>query len=483
MTFLSKQVVELEGDRWFGLDLAKRETQLAVLDSKGKQVFSKRFATTRDEFLRLASELRIGDTVALEVTTNSTSIARLIRDNSKAKIIVSNPIKTKVIAEAKIKTDKIDARVLGELARVGYLPEVWLPDEETEALRQFISDRISLVRRRTECKNTVHSVLHRNLVKQEFSDLFGIKGREWLEAIVRGEGTHTPVPELDRMRIGALLNEIDRIDALVEDLESVIASYIALRPHLKEQLDRLMSVPGINLVTGAGIMAAIGDVTRFADKKKLAAYFGVVPSTKQSGDSSRNGRITKQGRAEARWLLIEAAEALRKAPGPMRALYTRIYKKRGHNIAVVAVSRKLIELVHHLLINEEDYVYKLPRLTQEKRARWRYLARRKLGIATKSAVVRAGSRSALYGTGIGIQGRKLKSQIAKQAAANAERLYAAIVQQRSEKLKDPGVQLIPLSDLVFDPTRPNETDWERILSQATEKVIKKRTSRPKTATT
>jgi transposase len=477
MTFLSKLVADLVGERWFGIDLAKRETQLAVLNAAGEQVFSKRFATTREQFLSLAAELRETDTVALEVTTNSTSIARLIRDNSKAKIIVSNPIKTKIIAKAKIKTDKIDARILAELARVGYLPEVWLPDEDTEALRQFISDRVSLVRRRTECKNTVHSVLHRNLVGQGYTDLFGKAGREWLEGIIRGEELDVPVPELDRMRIGSLLNEIDRFDALVEDLESVIASYIALRPHLKEQLDRLMSVPGINLVTGAGILSAIGDVTRFPEKKKLAAYFGVVPSTKQSGDSSRNGRITKQGRAEARWLLIEAAEAFRKAPGPMRALYIRIWKKRDHNVAVVAVARKLIELVHHLLVNEEDYVYKLPRLTQEKRARWRYLARRKLGVSIKSAVIRMGSRSALYGTGIGIQGRKLKTQIAKQAAANAERLYEAIVEQRRTKLVDPRLPSIGTSDLIFDPTRPSETDWEKILTTATANMLLKQKRR------
>jgi transposase len=480
MTFLSKPVAELEGERYFGVDLAKRETQLAVLNAAGEQVFAKRFDTEREQFLSLAGELREGDTLALEVTTNSTAIARLIRDNSKARLIVSNPIKTKVIAQARVKTDKIDARVLAELARVGYLPEVWLPDEDTEALRQFISDRTSLVRRRTECKNTVHSVLHRNLVRQTRTDLFGSGGRSWLETIVAGTAADTaPIPELDRLRIGTLLGEIDRMDALVADLESVIASFVAVRPSLKEQMDRLLSITGVNLVVAAGLMAAIGDVRRFADKKKLASYFGVVPSTRQSGDTSRNGRITKQGRAEARWLLIEGAEALRRSPGPMRALYNRIHKKRGHNVAVVAVSRKLIELVHHLLTREEDYVYRLPRLTQEKRARWRFLARRKLGVAIKSAASKAAGRSALYGTGIGIQGRKLKSDIAKQAAANAERLYTAIVDQRKARLIDPSAPLIPSTDLVFDPTRPNETDWEKILSATTAKLLEKhRRSQP-----
>jgi len=471
MHFFSKTTRAMAGPRWFGIDLAKRESQVAVLGADGIQVETKRFATTRESFLLIAAELREGDTAALEVTTNSTSIARLIRDNSKARVIVSNPIKTKTIAQAKIKTDKIDARVLAELARVGYLPEVWLPDEDTEALRQFITDRVSLVRRRTECKNTIHSVLHRNMVRQEQSDLFGASGRRWLEDVIRGEGIRTPVPELDRMRIGSLLNEIDRTDALVADLESVIASYVAMRPHLKEQMDRLLSITGVNLVVAASLIGTIGDIGRFADKKKLAAYFGVVPSTYQSGDTSRNGRITKQGRAEARWLIIEAVRDPPRSPGPMRALYSRIERKRNHNVAVVAVARKLVELVHHLLSNREDYVYRLPRLTMEKRARWRFLAKKKLGIEIKSAAAKRSGRSALYGTGIDVQGRKLKSQIAKQAAADAERLYAAIVDQRKRRLEDPSSPLIPTTDLVFDPTSPNETDWERILSQHTERLL------------
>ena len=472
MTFFSKETRRLTGARYIGIDLAKRESQVSVLDADGVQVETKRFATTRENFIAMAAELRDSDVAALEVTTNSTAIARLLRDNSNgARIIVSNPIKTKTIAQAKIKTDKIDARVLAELARVGYLPEVWLPDEDTEALRQFITDRVSLVRRRTECKNTIHSVLHRNMVRQERSDLFGTSGQRWLESIIHGASLKTPVPELDRMRIGSLLNEIDRIDALVADLESVIASYVALRPHLKVQMDRLLSITGVNLVVASSLIGTIGDITRFADKKKLAAYFGVVPSTYQSGDTSRNGRITKQGRAEARWLIIEAAEILRRSPGPMRSLYTRIQRKRNHNVAVVAVARKLVELVHHLLTNEEDYIYRLPRLTMEKRSRWRFLAKRKLGIEIQSAAAKRAGRSALYGTGVGVQGRKLKSQIAKQAAADAERLYAAIVDGRKRHLEDPTTPLIPSTDLVFDPTSPRETDWERILSQHTERLL------------
>jgi hypothetical protein len=123
-------------------------------------------------------------------------------------------MKTKVIAQAKIKTDKIDARVLAELARVGYLPEVWLPDEDTESLRQFISDRTSLVRRRTESKNTVHSILHRNLIHQTRTDLFGVGGRAWLESLIAGT-SDIRIDELDRLRLGSVQSlqagEVERI--------------------------------------------------------------------------------------------------------------------------------------------------------------------------------------------------------------------------------------------------------------------------------
>jgi hypothetical protein len=110
---------------------------------------------------------------------------------------------------------------------------------------------------------------------------------------------------------------------------------------------------------------------------------------------------------------------------------------------------------------------------------------RKLGIEIKSAAVRIAGRPALYGTGIGVRGSKLKAQIAKQSALDAERIYTAIVDQRKRHLEDPTTPLIPSSDLVFDPTSPRETDWERILSQHTERLLlrfqKREASRSKSA--
>lgn len=471
--FLPKAGREINGKRYLGIDLAKKESQLAVLDKLGNQVCQKRFATTRENILLLANELTEEDLVALEVTTNAISISRLLRDNSSAKLILSNPIKTKLIAQAKVKTDKIDARVLAELARVGYLLEVWLPDRTTEVLRQFFTDRRSLVDRRTELKNTVHSVLHRNLLFANVSDLFGKRGRVWLEEIIN-EQTPLEIAEFDRLRLGSLLTEIDRQDALIKDQEAVIASFIATNKSLRKQLDLLVSIPGVSLIVGAGIMAAIGNIERFPSPKKLAAYFGVVPSTKQSGDlPARNGRITKQGRSEARWLLVEAAEHLRRSPGPIRAMYQRIRKSKGHNTAVVAVARKLAELIWHLLSKEEEYIYAIPRRTMEKRSKWRFIAKQKVGVELKSATKRAIGRPVLYGTGI--EGRKFKKQVVREAARQAERLYEAMLKiNQSDKSEEEKDICLKGSDLVFDPTQPKQTDWEKILKDVADRLIREK---------
>ena len=173
--------------------------------------------------------LNHADIKATTERTGISKLSKLLRNLSGVapQVIVGSGTPAEVDPIVQIKTDKIDARVLAELARVGYLPEVWLPDEDTEALRQFITDRTSLVRRRTECKNCVHSILHRNLVSQTKTDLFGTGGRHWLETIIAGTSPDGQlIPELDRLRLGSLLNEIDRIDAALVDLIAERYGYV-----------------------------------------------------------------------------------------------------------------------------------------------------------------------------------------------------------------------------------------------------------------
>jgi len=110
----------------------------------------------------------------------------------------------------------------------------------------------------------------------------------------------SPLSQIDRSRIRTTLADIDLLDQRVEEIDSTIAGFIVDRPGFLEDLDRLVFITGVSLVVGASLIAAIGDVTRFSHPKKLSSYFGLVPSTLQSGDSpAYHGRITKRGRTRS----------------------------------------------------------------------------------------------------------------------------------------------------------------------------------------
>ena len=149
---------------FFGLDLAKKTSQLAILAPSGEELANFPFPSSKENFLILANFLRPADSIALEVSTPANAVMSIFKHHSAADSVLSNPLFTKSISKAVVHSDKEDARKLADLKRCNYLETVWFPDPDTLRLRHFISDRESLVKRRTELKNQVHSVLQRNLI-------------------------------------------------------------------------------------------------------------------------------------------------------------------------------------------------------------------------------------------------------------------------------------------------------------------------------
>ena len=208
-----------------------------------------------------------------------------------------------MIAEAKAKTDRIDAATLARLHAAGYLPEVWQPDDATERLRTLVSRRATIVQQMTRTKNRIHAVLHANLIPPFSGKLFMASGRKWLlgATLARG-GTRSSKP---------LAGELDIMAQELASAESAIASACLS----DDRVRRLMTIGGINMVVAAGVLSAIGDVSRFASAEKLVSYLGLDPRVRQSGDrAAQHGRISKQGRSHARGMLVEAAWAAAVTP-------------------------------------------------------------------------------------------------------------------------------------------------------------------------
>jgi transposase len=339
--------------RSIGLDVHRDFCEVAIAEA-GEIRSPGRIEMTPAALGLFAQSLGSGDQVALEVSGNAWEVARIIRPHVQRVVAVS-PADTG-IRSARAKTDRLDARTLAQLLAAGSLDSVWVPDEETQAMRRRLARRSQLVRVKTKAKNEVHAALMRRLIsKPSFSDLFGKRGRDWLERV--------ELPACERETVDGCLRQLDFCEAEIGAIERVVATEALDSPEIR----RLMTVPGVNVITAATFMAAIGDIRRFPTRKKLVGYLGLDPKVRQSGaGAASRGRISKQGSAAGRHALVEASWSAVRAPGPIRAFYQRISARRGHQVAIIAASRKLACLFWCLLAREQDYAYAQPSLIRKK---------------------------------------------------------------------------------------------------------------------
>src|SRR5271165_3002773 len=340
--------------RVIGIDIHRTFGEVVIWEDGKLRSFG-RIDMTRTALEGLGGKLQRTDEVVVEATGNAMAVSRVLSP-FVARVVIANPLQVKAIAHARVKTDKVDAGTLASLFAAGYLPEIWTPDVETERKRRLTARRYQVVRHRIRIKNEVHSILHAHLVpKCPHSDLFNRLGRTWLD--------RQALPDDERQTIVRHLRELDR---LAEDL-AVLDREIAEGALDDGAVKRLLTITGVNLTVATGVMAAIGDIRRFDSLGKLVSYFGLNPRVRQSGlGAAHRGRISKVGRSHARAMLVEAAWAVAKAPGPLHAFFVRIRARRGHQVAAVAVARKLAVLCWHVLTKDQDYLWARPALIANK---------------------------------------------------------------------------------------------------------------------
>ncbi|KGW80479.1 transposase family protein [Burkholderia pseudomallei MSHR456] len=320
--------------RIVGLDVSRSVAEIAYLED-GTLHAGGRTGLRRDELERFAAKLRATDHVVLEATGNTTAIVNVLRAHV-ARVAIANP--------------------LAQLYASGFLPEVWIPDERTLALRRQIARRSQLVRQRTRLKNEIHAVLIAHLIERcPATDLFGKKGRAWLGV--------QPLPLDERLGVEQRPRELDRLGDDLCEVEQALAQATIDDARLRVML----TITGVNTTVAIGLLSAIGDIARFPNPEKLVSYFGLNPSVYQSGPApARHGHITKRGRSYARAMLVEAAWGATQAPGPLRAFFLRVRDRRGQQIAAVATARKLAVIVWYVLTRGEPFAWDRPALTAHK---------------------------------------------------------------------------------------------------------------------
>lgn len=365
--------------RFVGLDVHKRQITACWVNAAGVKQSTRTFDLTRSKLAYFAQyDLRPTDHVALEATTNCWAVARILQEHV-ARVVVSNPLVTKAIAQAKVKTDKVDAYVLAQLLRCDFLPEVWHPDTTTQQMRELTGRRAALVQQRTALRNRIHSVLAVRLIETPAS-LFCAKGQDWLNKLL---------PTLDAQGQLLIQSDLRLLQALQQELET-LGQLLAQQGWQDSRVRLLMTLPGVDVTVAESVLAALGDIERFRTPEQAAAYLGLVPSTRQSADKCYHGPITKRGNNQARWMLIQAAQQMGRNPGPLGHFFRRLKQRKNHNVAVVATARKLVMIAWHMLRKNEPYRYSLPKTTETKLAKLRIRATgevRRGGIAKGSKPV------------------------------------------------------------------------------------------------
>jgi transposase len=340
--------------RSIGLDVHRDFCQVAIADG-GRARSAGRIATRPEQLELFGQSLAPTDRVVLEATGNALAIARILEPHV-AEVVLAHAKQVRAISHARVKTDKVDAKVLADLLAADLIPAVWIGDERARMLRRLVSRRRGLVKRRTQIKNEISAVMHRNLKgRNPASDPFGKKGRAWIAA------QQLPIDE--RVTVDGCLRQLDFLGAELGQIDAVIAEH-ALGD---EDVRRLMTIPGVDVVTAVTLAAVIGDVRRFPTARHLVGYLGLHPTIRQSGSGpARHGRVSKEGPAAARHVLVEAAWSAAKSPGPLRAFAQRTAARRGRHVATVAVARKLAVLAWNLLTRGEDYAFARPSLVRRK---------------------------------------------------------------------------------------------------------------------
>jgi transposase len=263
---------------------------------------------------------------------------------------LANAIESKKCMGKPHKHDPLDAKGLAILLRNGTLPECWIPPQPVRDQRELLRTRMALRDLRGSLKHRIHGALARyGLQGTGFTDLFGRSGRAFLTRCL----AELP-PETARMVVTQLA-AIDELTTHIEQIEQRIHEQV--EPSADVLL--LMTVPGVGPILGPVIGLEIADVRRFPRAEQLASYAGLVPRLSQSGEHVRLGHIARQVNQYLKWAFVEAATCAvklrRYRDEHVGRLYRRLWRKRGHGRAIVAVARHLAEASYWVLTKQQTY--------------------------------------------------------------------------------------------------------------------------------
>ena len=331
---------------YVGVDHHKKFSYLTIEDERGRVLRQGRVNNDQQSLKRFLGEKDIQRKAVLEAGRNWTVMHDWLEEEVD-EVQLAHPKKVKAIAEAKIKTDKIDSKTLADLLRADLIPQAYVPGKETREIKTILRQRMFFVKVSSMVKNRIRTLIDRYPeVKRGYptEEIFTKQGREWLR--------RAAVSEIDRK----LLNqEVDFIEYVSEKIK-MSDGWVEQLGKNDERVQILMTAPGIGKFFGLLIASEIDDISRFRNKHKLSAYAGLIPSVHSSGGKTFMGDIINSGNKYLRWAFIEAVWPAIKKDLSLREMYERMKAHKKVNIAKVVVARRLCEICYCMLRDKREYV-------------------------------------------------------------------------------------------------------------------------------
>jgi transposase len=331
--------------RYVALDIHKHYCVIAGVNREGHGLLHPVRVEHADLEGWLKKNLRSTDRVVIESTTNAWHVYDLLEPVVEG-VMVANPIQVKQIANARVKTDIRDTLILARLLAANLVPEVWVPPAHVRELRQLLSQRRQLVETHTQIVNRMHSVAHRHHLQHERGKRFNEKNTSWQK--------DKKLSTLEQFQLELEMENRVYIEKQIGRIGKEVAKMSHQKPWA-ESMTYLMQLPGFGVITAMTVLSAIGEIQRFDSARHLASYSGLTPGLEQSGTKKRGKGVTKEGRKELRWALVEVAQRAVKSDPLWKSRFQEMHKRMHRNQAIVAVARRLLELVWYVLTRRQPY--------------------------------------------------------------------------------------------------------------------------------
>lgn len=326
-------------ERYIAIDAHKHYVMVGGLNTQQETVLPTHKVAMENYPEWAKAHLRPGDAVVIEATTNTWTLYDVTLPYVN-KVVVAHPLEVKQIANARIKTDKHDVNCLARLLVADLVPEVWVPPKAVRELRTLIAHRHRLIKMLTMTHNRLHSVVHRNNLVPPEGGFFAQKNRTWWESLT--------LSWVEKLQVRQELAMLDHLQALIEEVGQELSRLSTTSPW-SEHTPYLMQLPGFGVINTMTVLSSIGDITRFPTSKKLVGYSGLGGSVHDSGQTHFTGPITKRGRKELRWVLVEAAWSAVEHHPFWKQEYRKLTHRMKSNQAIVAIARKLLVVIWHVM--------------------------------------------------------------------------------------------------------------------------------------